>query len=276
MWFILLPFLLIAIAVAGYAWVASGLPSIDTLPTHLNRPSVRITDRQGRLLYEVLAENGGRNNVVPLSRIPLRLQEATIATEDRDFYTNPGVDLRGILRSVWINLRGGETLAGGSTITQQVARTLLLDARERSERTLHRKLRESLLAWRLAQHLTKDEILALYLNQTYYGGMSYGVEAAAQTFFGLPAAQLDLAECALLAGLPQAPSAYNPFTDLAAAKIRQGAVLGLMEKAGMITAEERQQAEAELLVFARTPYPIEAPHFVMWVRNQLDQLIHPG
>jgi membrane peptidoglycan carboxypeptidase len=221
---------LVALGAAGYAWVARDLPSLDKLPSQLNLPSVRITDREGRLLYEVLPENGGRHTVVPLEKIPLRLRQATIATEDSQFYNNPGVDLGGILRSLWINLRGGETLAGGSTITQQVARSLLLDAQERSDRSVRRKLRESLLAWQLTQHLSKDEILALYLNQIYYGGMSYGVEAAAQTFFGKPVAQLDLAECALLAGLPQAPAIYNPFTNLQAAQNRQQTVLGLMEK----------------------------------------------
>ncbi len=275
----LIPWLLLAIVIitgaASYAWIASGLPSLDVLPSQLNWPSVRITDREGRLLYEALPQNGGRHTVVALDKIPLRLRQATIATEDNAFYTNPGIDLRGILRSLWINLRGGETLAGGSTITQQVARSLLLDASERTDRSLRRKLRESLLAWELTRRFSKDEILALYLNQTYYGGMSYGVEAAAQTFFGKPVSNLDLAECALLAGLPQAPAAYNPFTDLSAAQKRQGVVLELMEKQGMISAEERRLAAAEPLVFASTPYPIEAPHFVMWVRSQLDSLFTP-
>jgi membrane peptidoglycan carboxypeptidase len=169
-------------------------------------------------------------------------------------------------------LRGGEALAGGSTITQQVARNLLLDDAERGERSLRRKLREAFLAWRLTNYFTKDEVLAFYLNQTYYGGMAYGLEAAAQTFFGKPAAQLDLAECAMLAGLPQAPAIYNPYTDLAAARARQSIVLRLMEQDGYITTEQRQLAEREALILAEKPYPIEAPHFVMMVRAELDRL----
>src|SRR4029434_1890969 len=124
--------------------------------------------------------------------------------------TNPGIDPAAILRAIWINVQGGEVLSGGSTITQQVARNLLLDPHERSERTLTRKLRETILAYRLAQRYTKEEILALYLNQTEYGNLSYGIDAAARAYFGKSVQELDLAECAMLAGLPQAPSLYDP------------------------------------------------------------------
>lgn len=265
--------LLIAAAIALYFWLFTGLPSLDTLSSRLNLPSVRITDRDGRLLYEAIAEEGGRHTVVALSAIPLDCQNAIIATEDAGFYTNPGVDLRGILRAFWINLTGGETLAGGSTITQQVARNLLLEADERAERTLRRKLRESILAWQLARQYAKDEILATYLNQIYFGGMAYGIEAAAQTYFGESAGGLDLAECALLAGLPQAPALYNPFTDPQAAKTRQLVVLRLMEEQEYIDAEQFSLAEREPLVYASTPYPMQAPHFVMMVLAQVDGLI---
>jgi penicillin-binding protein 1C len=256
----------------GWLWLSHDLPAWDSLPERLHTPSVRIVDRNGRLLYEALDDMGGRHVVVPMSSIPLACQQAAIATEDRRFYTHPGVDLEGVLRAVWINLRGGEALAGGSTITQQVARNLLFDDAERGERSLRRKLREAFLAWRITNHYTKDEVLALYLNQTYYGGMAYGLEAGAQTFFGKPAAQLDLAECALLAGLPQAPAIYNPYTDQAAARARQSTVLRLMEQDGYITPEQRQFAEREALILAEKPYPIEAPHFVMMVRAELDGL----
>lgn len=253
-----------------------GLPPLDRLPERLNHPSIRITDRYGRLLYEVLPETGGRHTNLPLERIPLALRQATIATEDASFYQNPGVDLIGILRAFWINLRGGETLAGGSTITQQVARNLLLEIEERSERSLRRKLRESFLAWQLAHRFSKDEILALYLNQMNYGGLAYGVEAAAQTYFGKSVAELDLAECALLAGLPQAPALYNPFTDPQAAKERRAVVLRLMEDQGYITADQRLLAENEPLILNSQPYPIEAPHFSLMVSAQLDELISQG
>ena len=262
-------------AAAGYAWLFTGLPSLDSLPSRLNTPSVRITDRHGRLLYDLLPEQGGRHAVLPLESIPLALRQATIATEDRSFYTNPGVDLRGVARAVWQYLSQGQVLSGGSTLTQQVARNLLMEQGERQQRSLHRKLREMILAWQLTRRLEKDEILALYLNQTYYGGMAYGVEAAAQTFFGKPASELDLAESALLAGLPQSPALYNPFTDPQSAKERQTVVLGLMDQAVFITADQHLLAEREPLVFTEQPYPIEAPHFVMMVRRQLDSLFTP-
>ncbi len=177
-----------------------------------------------------------------------------------------------MLRAAWINLSGGQTVAGGSTITQQTARNLLMGEDERTTRSLRRKLREIALAWQIEQAYSKDEILALYLNQTYYGGLTFGVEAASQTFFAKPASQLDLAEAALLAGLPQAPAVYNPFTDAEAARTRQAVVLGLMQDAGFITLEQREMAVREPLVFAETPYPMEAPHFVMMVRDELDRL----
>jgi penicillin-binding protein 1C len=255
--------------------VFNDLPDIHSIPDHLNQPSLRLADREGRLLYEILPQEGGRHAVLALANIPECMKQATIAVEDENFYANPGVDLAGILRAAWINLQDGETLAGGSTITQQVARNLLL-ADELSERTLRRKLRESVLAWQMARSYSKDEILALYLNQTFYGGFAYGVEAASQTYFGKPASALLLPECALLAGLPQAPALYNPFSDPAAAKARQSVVLGLMEKDGLISAAERQGAEQVPLSYNTAPFPIRAPHFAWMVKAQVDQLYASG
>jgi 1A family penicillin-binding protein len=257
-------------------WLFAGLPAVDSIGQNLNPPSIRITDRFGRTLYEVLGDQSGRHAVVPLEDIPLSLKQATIATEDNGFYQNPGIDLRGIIRSAWINLRGGDTIAGGSTITQQVARNLLMSSQERGQRTIKRKLREAILAWQITRHYSKDQILGLYLNQSYYGGLAYGVEAAAQTYFGKPVSDLDLAESALLAGLPQAPNEYNPFTHPEAARQRQQTVLRLMEAAGEISPAQRQLAEREPLVLAKQPYPIEAPHFVMLVRSQVDELFTPA
>ncbi|MBC7264997.1 MAG: PBP1A family penicillin-binding protein [Chloroflexi bacterium] len=245
------------------------LPSLERVGAGTIAPTTQILDRDGRLLYEIMDPRSGRQTPLPLEEIPLYLRQATIATEDASFYTNPGVDARAILRAIWINLRGGEVLAGGSTITQQLARNLLLSPEERSQRTLVRKLRESILAWRLSRAFTKDEILALYLNTTYYGNLAYGVEAAAQAIFGKRARDLDLAECALIAGLPQAPSLYNPLIDPEAAHKRQTVVLDLMVKTGYITPEQAAQAKQEKLSFAATPFPIRAPHFVMYVWDLL-------
>jgi penicillin-binding protein 1C len=275
---ILITFLLTLLLLSG-VWslirVFMDLPNLESLPAHLHASSIRVTDRAGRLLYEIIPEAGGRHTAIALEKIPLELQQATIATEDANFYQNPGVDLVGIVRALWINLQGGETLAGGSTLTQQVARNLLLSQQERYQQTLIRKAREIILAWKLTHRFSKPEILELYLNQTYYGGLAYGIEAAAQTFFGKSAVDLDLAESALIAGLPQAPAVYNPYTDLTRAQERQKVVLQRMESEGYITAEQRRLAENEPLILAATPYPLEAPHFVLMVRNQLDQLFTP-
>ncbi|MGE5251664.1 MAG: transglycosylase domain-containing protein, partial [Bacteroidota bacterium] len=261
---------------AAAAALFRDLPSLDSLNGRLIQPSIRITDRHGALLYEVIPQQGGRHAVLPIGAIPPCMKDATISVEDRNFYQNPGVDLEGIARALWINLRGGDAVAGGSTITQQVARNLLLTGQERSTRSLGRKLREALLAWRMARELPKDEILGLYLNQTYYGGFAFGVEAAAQTYFGKPASELLLHECALLAGLPQAPSLYDPFTDPQAARQRQQVVLELMQKNGYITPEQRALAAATPLAYNSTPYPILAPHFVWIVKDRLDQLFEQG
>ncbi len=201
------------------------------------------------------------------------LIQATLATEDANFYQHPGVDLGGIIRAVWIDIQGGAVLAGGSTITQQVARMLLLSQEERSEVSIRRKLRESILAIIISQKYTKDEILALYLNQSYYGSLAYGIEAASNTYFGKPSNNLDLAECALIAGLPQSPARYSPLIDPEAAYRRQKIVLGLMEQNGFITSEQRRLAENEELKFAADPYPMEAPHFSVLVKSQLDSLL---
>jgi len=271
----LLPLLLLAALAAGWYYLFRDLPSVDSLPSRLAQPSVRITDRNGGLLYEFIPAEGGRHAALSFASIPQCMKDAAIAVEDRNFYANPGVDLAGILRALWINLRGGETLAGGSTITQQVARNLLL-GEELGTRSPRRKIREMVLAWQMTRKLSKDEILALYLNQTYYGGMAYGVEAASQTFFGKSAAELTLPECALLAGLPQSPSRYNPFTDPEAARERQLVVLALMEKDGYISEQERTLAEEATLRYTETPYPIRAPHFVWMIKSQLDALEADG
>ena len=268
---ILLPLLLFSSILATWLYFFHDLPRVDSLSSRLLQPSVRITDRNGQLLYEILPTEGGRNAVLSFASIPQCMKDATIAVEDKNFYSNPGVDIEGILRALWINLQGGETLAGGSTITQQVARNILLTD-ELGTRSPRRKVREIVLAWQVTRQLSKDEILALYLNQTYYGGMAYGVEAASQTFFGKPASQLTLPECALIAGLPQSPSLYNPFTNPDKARERQLVVLGLMEKDNFVTAEERALAEEVTLRYTETPYPIRAPHFVWMVKAQLDAL----
>lgn len=268
------------VPIIAFAGLWFTLPSVDQLRSRAQTPSTKILDRTGRLLYEIIAkstfsdprsETSGRHTPVPLDRIPLQLRQATIAVEDANFYTNPGVDLAGIVRALWINVRGGEALAGGSTITQQLARMLLLNPEERAQRTLLRKARESLLAWQIAQRYSKDDVLALYLNEAYYGNLAYGVEAAARAYFGKSVAELDLAECAILVGLPQSPVAYDPFNDPELAKRRQSIVLDLMVKQGVIDETEALVAKQARLSYAPAQFSIRAPHFVAYVRQWLER-----
>src|SRR5215207_481631 len=238
------------LCIGGYFWVSTDLPAPEHLRARAALGSTRILDRRGQLLYQLPDPLSGRQRPVALHDIPLALRQATIAVEDAGFYQNPGVELSGTLRAAWLDLQNGALVAGGSTITQQLARGFLLDPELAQRRTLDRKLREAVLALKLTAGYSKDDLLALYLNQTYYGGMSYGVEAAAQHFFGKPARYLDMAESALLAGLPQAPSRYDPFADRAAAQARQADVLDAMARAGMITLVEAERAKAEPLQFA--------------------------
>jgi 1A family penicillin-binding protein len=259
----------------GYFWFSTGLPAPEHLRARAALGSTRILDRHGRLLFEAPDPFAGRRRTLPLQEIPLALRQATIAVEDRDFYANLGVDLRGIVRAAWTDLRSGAAVAGGSTITQQLARSFLIDPTLAQRRTLERKLREAVLALKLTASYPKDEILALYLNQTYYGGMAYGVESASQRFFGKPARELDLAECALLAGLPQAPSRYDPLASPEAARARQAEVLDAMAHAGYISGEQATAAKTEPLQFAPDDGAPRAPHFVRYVLDQLDERLGP-
>lgn len=263
--------LLLALTGVG-VWLFHDLPDPRTYPAWAEGPTTKIYDRHGTLLYEVLppSETAGSRTPLPFDRFPAALRQATIATEDAGFYSHPGVEWRGILRAAWLNLRASGVAAGGSTITQQVARTILLAPQERQERTFRRKVREAVLALWIERLYTKDEILALYLNHAYYGNLAYGAEAAAQSYFRKHVWELDAAECALLAGLPQAPGAYNPLTNLDAAKARQATVLRLMVRAGAISHADADLAAIEPLHFAATPFEIEAPHFVMWVVQQAE------
>lgn len=254
-----------------WRWLFAGMPSIDALEDGLAVPSTRIYDRNGVLLYEIVDLYGGSHQITPLNEMAECLPAATIATEDANFYSHPGVDIQGVARAMWTNIRGGEVQAGGSTITQQVARNLLLTKNPILDRSLRRKSQEAVLALRLHQRYSRDEILALYLNQTYYGNLAYGVGAATQSYFGKSPSALSLAECAMLAGLPQAPGLYNPLVNPELAKQRQEIVLDLMVRHGQITEEEAEQAKAEALQYSSGAFAIEAPHFVFAVWTQLER-----
>lgn len=233
-------------------------------------PTAAFYDRHGTLLYEAVDPQQGKGGFVPLRELPPHLAKATIATEDASFYVNPGIDPLAILRALWQNLSGNGIVSGGSTLTQQLARNLWMSPSERGEQTLWRKLREAALALRLAARLSKDEILELYLNSAPYGHQAVGIEAAAGIYFGKGARDLDLAESALLAGLPQAPSAYDPLADLSRAKARQRVVLSLMVKQGYIGEREAEAAAVEPLRLSTAAFPVRAPHFVAFVRELLE------
>ena len=276
-WRILLFFFIASLVICGALlarWLGP-LPDVGHLSERVAPPSSLILDRSGRLLYEVTDPAFGKHTPLPLARLPVACQQATIATEDAHFYTHPGVDLWAVARALRQDIRSGAPVAGGSTLTQQLARNLLLSQEERGLRTLRRKLREAWLALQLERRYDKDALLALYLNETYYGHFAYGIEAAAQSYFGKHVAELDLAECTLLAGLPQSPVAYNPIENPQAARRRQEIVLGLMVKAGFISQEEADLAAREQLRFASTPFPIQAPHFVMLVQQVLERELEP-
>jgi len=194
--------------------------------------SSQVLDRQGRVLYSLSDPHTGLNQPLSLDEIPIALQQAVIATEDAAYYRHPGVDSIGIARAAWQNWRAGEIVSGASTLTQQLARNLFIPVETRWEQSWSRKAREALLALSLTLNYSKDEILALYLNDSYFGHLAYGVEAASRSYFGKPVQQLDLAECALLAGLLQAPSLYDPLVHPEIATARQRVVLDLMVEAG--------------------------------------------
>ncbi len=258
-----------AAVVGAYAYYARDLPDPGTLAHRQLFQTARIFDRNGRLLQELNDPAGGQRTIVPLSEMSPLLREATIAAEDASFYDNPGFDPRAILRAVYQLARYGSPQSGASTITQQLVKNTLLGP----EQTAERKIKEVFLALELSRRYSKDEILEMYLNEINYGNQAYGIEAAAEVYFGTTARDLTLPEAALLAGLPQAPAYYDPFTNLPAAKQRQAYVLTQMERTGAITEDERLAAEAAPLPLrARSDTGShEAPHFVDYVRQLLEQ-----
>lgn len=257
--------------VFGYAYLANQLPSPEELRSRqFQFKTTTIYDRNGNVLWEINDPNYGRRTEVRLDRVAKSLQNATIATEDRFFYRNVGVDPVAIVRAVYYNLTEGNIVSGGSTITQQLARNVLLPPEERTEQSVGRKVKEAVLAVELTRQYSKNDILEIYLNQIWYGNRAYGIESASQTYFGKSAADLTLAESALLAGLPQSPILHDPYTNPEGAKKRQNVVLQLMVEAGYITAEEATAAAQEELQFKDLAIEMAAPHFVNFVQAELE------
>ncbi|MBN2394163.1 MAG: transglycosylase domain-containing protein, partial [Anaerolineae bacterium] len=272
-------FLALLAMVIGYIALASQLPSPDELRARQpNFASSQIYDRNGRLLHEIIDPTAGKRTYVPISRISRYLQLATVATEDRNFYAHTGFDPIALARAIFYVLQEGEVVSGASTITQQVARNILLPD-EVTERTASRKIKEIVLATELTRRYTKDEILEIYVNNNNYGNLAYGVDAAARTYFGTSAANLTLAQASFLAGIPQLPSVYDPFHGgRDAALKRHKVVLSLMVEAGFITQDEANAAAAEMDAYGFPPIytdVIPAPHFVVYVRQWVEQELGP-
>src|SRR5579864_5465763 len=240
------------------------LPNIDTLQ-HYTPPLVtRIYDRNNEIVTELFTE---RRTILALSEIPVNLQNAFMATEDQSFFQHWGINLKGIARALIANLRHGRVVEGGSTITQQLSKVLFFS----QKKTITRKIRELLLALQLEHNYSKEEIFQMYMNQIYFGHGAYGVEAAARTFFGKHARELNLAECALLGGLPRSPKTYSPFLNPANAQRRRAWVLSRMRKLGYITAKEETEANQTPIRSDKAPdTPPVGAYFVEYLRQILD------
>jgi len=241
------------------------LPSPKQLEYRQVPQTTKILDRNGKLLYDIYLDQN--RTVVPLSEIPANLKYATIAIEDKDFYKHKGFDIYGIARAFGQTVFAGN-IQGGSTITQQLVKSVFLSP----ERTLTRKVKELYLALRVEMAFSKDKILEMYLNQVPYGGTAFGVEAASEQYFGKPVQELDLAQSALLAGLPVAPTYYSPYgQNPQRAKDRQLLVLKRMVDERYISQAQADEAAGEDLQFKPSATNIKAPHFVMFVREYLAQ-----
>ena len=285
--------LLAAVGIYQYYTIAASLPSVDGLQERAAQfETTRILDRNGNVLYEILDPNAGRRTYTPLADISPNLVAATVAIEDKEFYTHKGFDPFAILRAFWQNLNSGETVSGASTITQQLARALLFTPEERGEHSYMRKVREAILATEIERRYTKDEILELYLNEIYYGNLAYGIEAASETYFGKPANQLTLGEAAFLAGLPQAPSVYDIYTNRDLTMVRyQNVILAMLTLSGernCIYVSNSQQpvcvdgvaaaaalAEIENRTFVPANIDASYPHWVQYIRTLLEEKYDP-
>jgi len=257
---IFLTILLFVFAFLG--WLFYDIPSPKNLSSGNLPVSTKIFDRNGKLIYEIYANQ--RRTPVDINQIPTYVKDATIAIEDREFYKHHGFSLTGIARAFYKTVFKRK-LEGGSTLTQQLVKNSLLTP----ERTIKRKIKEFVLATLVEIIYPKDKILEMYLNQIPYGSTAYGIESASELYFGKEAKDLTLAEAALLAGLPAAPTAYSPFgANPERAKVRQELVLKRMVEDGYISQEEADKAKKEELKYAK-PQKLKAPHFTLWVKELL-------
>ncbi|MDI9565431.1 MAG: transglycosylase domain-containing protein [Chloroflexota bacterium] len=282
-----------SIGIYQYFRIKSSLPDVNELRDRAAKfETTRILDRNGNVLYEILDPSAGRRTYVPLEDISPGLIAATIATEDKDFYYHPGFDMLAMIRALWQNYTSGEIRSGASTITQQLARALLLDPSERYDQSYKRKTREIVLAYEITNRYSKEEILELYLNENYYGNMAYGVQAAAETYFNTDASSLSLWQSSFLAGLPQAPSVYDIYNNREATLYRQRSVLVLMYELSQarncieigsgrppvcVAYADATQAGIDLenYEFPAPSFSMRYPHWVVYVRSLLEEEFDP-
>ncbi|MBI4213506.1 MAG: PBP1A family penicillin-binding protein [Chloroflexi bacterium] len=265
-------------AATAYQQFARDLPSVSGVDTRPIFKTTRILDRNGRLIYELFDPDQGKRTVVRLAELPPEAINAFVAVEDASFYDNPGIDPRGILRALLQDIVAGEIVEGGSTITQQLIRNVLFTDEERYSTTVERKLKEAVLSMELSRSYSKHQILEMYLNEIYFGNFSYGIETAARTYFDKSARDVNLAEAALLAGLPQAPSRYDPFTNFELTKRRQENVLDVMVRNGFVTRAEAEAAKAEPLYFTPPDRGVATqlyPHWGTYIRSSLQERYGP-
>src|SRR2546425_11264393 len=254
------------IATLGY--FAADLPAAHDLATVPIPLTTHLYDRTGEHLLYTLADE--RRDLIAIDAVPKRMQDATIAIEDKSFWTNPGVDVGGIIRAIHVNSASGRITQGGSTITQQLIKTRLLG----DDPTFTRKIKEAILAVEATRTFSKSQILEMYFNQIYYGNQAYGLKAAAATYFGVTDLdQLTLGQMALLAGLPQAPSDYDPIQNMDGAKARRAIVLDAMVDNGYASAAEADVAKNEEIVVKPVTTSLYAPWFTFRVREQLVQVL---
>ena len=256
---------MLCVGLGAYVHFAATLPPIPDVASFNAHVATTTTVRawDGTPLAEFATE---RREILPFKRIPKRLVQAFLAAEDRRYYEHGGLDYRGIARALGANLRAGEVAQGGSTITQQVAKSFLS-----SERTIQRKIREAIFARRLEAHLTKNEILELYLNQIFLGAGAYGVGGGARRYFNKAIDELDLGEMATLAGLVRAPSRFSPLANLEAGRARRDQVLNAMVAAGYLTESEATTWKARPLVVRQRPdfFHDHSPYFTENVRRDI-------
>ncbi|MEL7370316.1 MAG: transglycosylase domain-containing protein, partial [Myxococcota bacterium] len=261
----------VLMGVIAYGYFGQDLPQFESIDDYRPKTVTRVFGQEGQLIGEFYRE---KRIVLPYSRIPPTVVQAFMASEDDRFFDHSGIDYWGIMRAAFANFRAGRVVQGGSTITQQVAKSLIISAegyKSGTAKNLVRKIKEAILARRLEATLSKQDIISLYLNQIFLGNQSYGVQAAAENYFRKNVEDLNVAEIALLAGLPQAPSRYSPFRHPKEAKARREYVLRRMQEEQIITAAELEEAKNRPIEVFPAPNLIRdvAPYFTEQVRRIL-------